>query len=447
MELYILTYVSFVILSGSCCILHFLASRTNKDGISGRNPAFIKFQHEYFLVYFFAVFADWLQGPYLYKLYSVYGFMESQIAILYVCGAAAGVLFGTVAGFLADRIGRKKLCVTFTVLYTVTCFMKLSRNYFILIVGRILGGISTSLLFCAFEAWYVHEHLERHDFPSEWLLVTISRTSWWNGVLAIAAGVTANVCAEWLSLGPVSPFMLAIPCLITAGVLIIIRWPENYGSQKVNFRKACFQGLQNIVFDKKIMYIGAIGALFESVMYMFVFLWTPILDPGNPPLGIVFASFMVCILIGSSIFQLFHAWQLPLQNILVGSILLALFAILLSVGAIHPTKMKLSSAFLSFVVYEIAIGIYFPTMGLIRNKIIPDSHRATIMNWFRVPLNILSCGGLIFLHEDVMGHGNRVIFIICTALLAVAAAAAARFLSLVFGDERLKVQTATTELI
>ena len=42
------------------------------------------FQRSFYLVYFAALLGDWLQGPYVYKLYAYYGFKESQIAVLYV---------------------------------------------------------------------------------------------------------------------------------------------------------------------------------------------------------------------------------------------------------------------------------------------------------------------------------------------------------------------------
>ena len=65
------------------------------------------FQKSFFLVYFLALLGDWLQGPYVYKLYAYYGFKESQIAILYVVGFASSVLFGTCTGPLADLWGRR----------------------------------------------------------------------------------------------------------------------------------------------------------------------------------------------------------------------------------------------------------------------------------------------------------------------------------------------------
>ena len=68
---------------------------------------FHSFQKSFFLVYYLALLSDWLKGPYVYKLYSHYGFEESQIAVLYVAGFASSVVFGTCTGPLADIWGRR----------------------------------------------------------------------------------------------------------------------------------------------------------------------------------------------------------------------------------------------------------------------------------------------------------------------------------------------------
>ena len=60
-------------------------------------------------MYFLALLGDWLQGPYVYKLYAFYGFKESQIAVLYVAGFASSVIFGTCTGPIADIWGRRKM--------------------------------------------------------------------------------------------------------------------------------------------------------------------------------------------------------------------------------------------------------------------------------------------------------------------------------------------------
>ncbi|XP_077978561.1 molybdate-anion transporter-like [Glandiceps talaboti] len=433
-----LVYVSFGILSFICAISQFLASRTKQEEIVTSNPTFIQFQRSYFLVYFLALAADWLQGPYLYKLYSYYGFIEPQIAVLYVCGFASSVIFGTGTGVLADKFGRKKLCMIFSVIYSISCLTKLSRNYGVLILGRVLSGISTSLLFSAFEAWYVHEHTETYDFPTEWLPVTFSKATLWNGILAIMAGIVANLFSGAFKFGPVAPFMLAIPFLVASGILVTIQWKENYGNKKIRLGKSCIEGLRHIIQNRRTMLIGAIQSLFESVMYIFVFIWTPLLDPAGPPLGIVFSCFMVCIMIGSSVFQLLLYWKIAPYNILNASLVLGLISMLVCVASTNPRHFSPPASYIAFLLLEFACGMYFPAMGFLRSQVLPEAHRVGIMNWFRMPLNLIACVGLMMLHGDPSQMGERNIFAICTILMGIAMICGFNFAALVKDDEELK---------
>ena len=61
--------------------------------------------------------------------------------------------------------GRKRACVTYCIAYILSCITKHSPQYKILMLGRILGGIATSLLFSAFESWLVAEHNKVRTVP------------------------------------------------------------------------------------------------------------------------------------------------------------------------------------------------------------------------------------------------------------------------------------------
>lgn len=419
-------------------MLQVLAYRTRNDFSVGNNPQFLKFQRGYFAAYLMAMFADWLQGPYLYKLYSYYGFQEEQIAVLYVFGFASSVVIGVWSPLAADKFGRKKLCLSFTVLYSVSCLLKLSRSYGVLIIGRVIGGVATSVLFSAFEAWYVHEHVETHDFPKEWIAVTFAKASTWNGILAVTAGIVTNVISEWFEMGPVAPYMLAVPFLIVAGVFVSTHWIENYSVSKVKFRKACADGFKGIMSSEMIFMVGVIEALFESVIYIIIFLWTPIMEPGKPSLGLVFSCFMVCILAGQGLFQILTARHIEVPLLLLASCGIALFANMMCVSSTHPQNANFNLSFIALCIFQFAVGIYFPTMGHLRSHIVPEQHRWSITNWFRVPINLISCVVLMLLHEDVFRHGNRMIFVICTALLLLSLLCGARFYRLAKQDESLK---------
>ena len=46
---------------------------------------------------------DWLQGPYVYALYSYYGFDVKDIGRLFIAGFGSSMIFGTIVGSLADK--------------------------------------------------------------------------------------------------------------------------------------------------------------------------------------------------------------------------------------------------------------------------------------------------------------------------------------------------------
>ena len=408
------------IAASAAIVTKFLLDKVKKEQVIVNNPAFLDFQRNYFVVYYLALLAEWFQAPYLYKLYSFYGFIDTQIAIIYVSGFISSVIFGTYAGFLADAWGRKKLCILFTILYSICCVTKLSRNFTVLITGRIIGGMSTSLLFSSFDSWYTHEHLQTNEFPPEWIQITFSKASSINSIIAITAGIIANAVSDWFGFGPVAPFVFAIPFLVLAGLIIKCSWNENYG-KKGKIVKPCCESLRLIVTDRKIFITGAVQALFESVMYIFVFLWTPVLDPAKPPLGIVFASFMACIMLGGQIFE-----GLSMRGIKVTIIIpIVIHATMLAnVAASYASANHPGTTFLIFIIIELLCGIYFPAIGKLRYFTLPEAHHGGIINWFRVPLNAIAALVLLALHDTHSPHGISAIFALCAALLCIAGLAA-----------------------
>ena len=69
----------------------------------------------------------------------------------------------------------------------------------------------------------------------------------------------------------------------------------------------------------------------------------------------------------------------------------------------------------AFCVYEATVGVFWPAIGSLRSKYIPDAGRATIMGLFRIPLNVLVCV-LLVIQGWVPLHS---VFSICVACLAI----------------------------
>ncbi|PWZ18735.1 Coatomer subunit beta'-1 [Zea mays] len=188
----------------------------------------------------------------------------------------------------------------------------------VLMIGRILGGIATSLLFSAFESWFVAEHNKR-GFDLQWLTITFSKAIFLgNGLIAIVYGLFANLLAENLGFGPVAPFDAAA-CFLAIGMAIIMSsWSENYGDpfESKDLMAQFKVAAKAIASDEKIALLGAIQSLFEGSMYTFVFLWTPALSPNEEdiPHDFIFATFMVSSMLGSSIASRLLARKLKVEG-------------------------------------------------------------------------------------------------------------------------------------
>lgn len=124
----------------------------------------------------------------MYTLYSSYGV---DVGTLFLTGFLSSAVFGTFLGIYVDSWGRKFGCVVFCVLEVIINILEHIPSMPCLLVGRVLGGLSTSLLFTAFESWMVAEHRKR-GFPESLLASTFSISSWGNGFVAIIAGFVAQ---------------------------------------------------------------------------------------------------------------------------------------------------------------------------------------------------------------------------------------------------------------
>ncbi|KNC46020.1 major facilitator superfamily transporter [Thecamonas trahens ATCC 50062] len=361
-----------------------VVGRSGADGSGGvvAPVAFVRFQRNYLAVYLLAMGADWLKGPYAYVLYESYGFSNGDIALLFMGGFGASMVFGTVAGSVADTLGRKRAVLAFALAYSLASLTKLSSSFGVLLGGRVASGIATSLLFSVFEAWMVCEHNARGFDPSL-LADTFSKTTLGNGMVAVTAGLLASGLAE--RFGFVAPFLAAVVPLVALGAIVAVTWPENYGDASVNVGQGMANGLSTLLTTPKVLCLGLAQALFEGGMYVFVFMWSPALATAETrdtlPYGFIFAVFMVCVMVGSAIFGLVAGFSLKAVPIVLH---VAAASAMATVAYCNASKAVVYGAFLTF---EVACGMFFPSYGTLRSMHVPEAARSAVMNFTRVPLN------------------------------------------------------------
>lgn len=387
------------------------------------NDEFQKLQRRYLIVYCLASFSDWLQGPYVYSLYKNYGYNEGDIAVLFIIGTMSNSLFGTITGALADMYGRKILCISYGLLYSGCCLTKLFANFHLLLVGRMLGGISTSILYSAFDSWYINEHVNYYKLPSEWLSNTFAKATFYNAMLAILAGLMSFFLVNTLEFGPVAPFITAIPFLIITSVYVLTFLNEHYihnsNSASASVKKSVLLWLTN----KNIFTLSIVQSLFEGVIYLFIFIWTPALEPLGPPLGLVFASFMLAMMIGSKIYSiLLGSNYLDSKKLLQLSTFLATISFLvcfLVKSDLFIDYLPYTICYFCFILFEISIGIYFPSMTYLKSQVIPEKIRVTISNVIKIPSNIFICLSLFGVHLNQENKKTKIDIIYTTYLICL----------------------------
>lgn len=254
---------------------------------------------------------------------------------------------------------------------------------------------------------------------------SFSAAAYGNSIIAIIAGLIANKIASMNKLtlysesiipiyigGYLNPFDAALVALIACGIAASLLWKENFGEVESNvnshdqssgsrtpeFVSVLQKAFTTTVSNPEILLCGFISSFFEGSMYIFVFMWTPALtalteknssDEVNLPFGLIFSTFMVCCMAGSSLFSI-------LSERMAGE---HLGVLLFAVGSLAMATISMSisdtASFLAMNVFEVCVGMYFPIMGTMKGSIVPESQRSAIYNLYRIPLNFIVLASLL----------------------------------------------------
>jgi len=195
--------------------------------------------------------------------------------------------------------------------------------------------------------------------------------------------------------GPVGPLLSTIPFLLVAFVVPFFMWDENYGNASISLRTTLGQGVAAIAGSRHVFLLGLMQTLFEGSMHVFVFMWTPTLqgisgvEKKELPLGQIFSCFMACMAVGSSTYSLLLQWitsgKESKSEVVGAKVFLLAGASFLATFMVNRFEL----AVLSFVMFEVTCGLYFPMISTLRSQHIPEKSRAAVMSLFRLPVNIV----------------------------------------------------------
>ena len=380
------------------------------------------FQAQYLSVYLVVMLADWLQGTNMYTLYTSY---NVDVGTLFLTGFLSSAVFGTFLGVYVDKWGRKLGCIIFCVLEIVINTLEHVPSMPVLLLGRVLGGLSTTLLFSAFESWMVTEH-RRRGFHKDLLCSTFSIASWGSSVMAICAGLLAQISSDMF--GDIGPFQLAIALTCAALVMIIMWWGENYGDEgregagkdsqaprddrkdtaEESILASIRSAMTTIWTSPAILYLGLSQAFFEGAMYTFVFLWVPSMQvvfkksghsSDDLPIGLVFSCFMLAMTIGGMLFGSI----LPIFPGRANGLCIFTYVLAAASMCVPVVKFDFWWVFGGFLVLEAMVGMFNSCGAQQRSEIYPGDKQSSIMSVFRLPLNLLVVAG-----TNAANHANDV---------------------------------------
>ncbi|RDA91214.1 hypothetical protein CP533_3384 [Ophiocordyceps camponoti-saundersi (nom. inval.)] len=373
--------------------------------------------HWRFLVpYALAVAADWLQatdlkplqGPHLYALYrDDKQLPEQNIALLYAVGFLSAAVSTVFVGQFINYVGRRAACSFCCCLNGFSTALILCRSMPILILGRILGGMATTLLFSAFETWMISEYhfleLDQSTLPLKTILENMTLV---NSAVAMLSGVAGDALVAASGMRGM-PFYLANLCCPMAQVLLLFLWrddrPQGFlwfpwrhvkpSDPVVEWRWRDYKlGIKTVLTSKKISALTFATCCFEGAMYLFIFFWTAALTSARlkvgidekPPLGLIFSSFMCAMMAGSLISA---TVETPSRQSATTDLYLAMVigSGSLSCAVLFEDERKL---FWAFCILEATIGAYFPAMGFLKSESVDDDMRGHVYGALRLPLNL-----------------------------------------------------------
>ena len=401
------------------------AAAADQSGPSKRSakakPKSVKsLQLRFLPVFWLLRLAFWMSGPYFYQVYASKVFngepaTQTIISRIFLVGFGSIALFGPMMGRLLDTYGRKKGTLTAALLYTVGALSTTCDTLSMIFARRAIGGLGTSLLGSAPEAWVVSEAMRGKSGDASYLSETFGIAYSYDPVVAIISGQISGAVAKHR--GPTGPFLFLPAFLVGACLIAIVFWGENKAtkaafpnaedvSDKDAPKKATVRDGLNIIWqDKKLLMLGAIQSLFEGSMYIFVSQWPPAMAAAITkvygkgaavPFGTVFSCFMACCMIGSSIFTSTSRRGIFLEKQKTKMLMLASASLAFATYIIATTS-DVYGLVLALFVFEGCVGFYFPMMGTMRSKFLPDSHRSVIMSIYGIPLNVFVVTVFLFM--------------------------------------------------
>jgi len=305
-SIYYLTYSLLCVIIG---IVYLKIKST--EGVTITTNEFKLFQSGFLTGYSLMILGELMSTACFFHTFIYLNLSVEQITKLYVITIASTTIFGVVMEVI-DIGSRKNKCVLSAILYAISMSSVFFGGHFdMLLMGRIVFGVASSIHHSAFDAYVITEHTSQ-GFPDDWLSQTFTSLTHAIALVAALSGVLGQTAGVSYPLGTA-----ALSCAVfsLSGVYISFVWSkDSYNGSRFmlsQFLQSVSQTVQAARANRQAALLIGITSLCESAITIFTYYWAPWMVSLTSELGhalpfeIIFASFVVASLLGTYMTQLF----------------------------------------------------------------------------------------------------------------------------------------------
>ena len=351
--------------------------------------------------------ASWVRAPYVFAIYNrIHGFTRNEIGYLYAVDNTTALLLGPLMGSLCDLYGRKRFTVIYCLCIVLHVSLVVTGSRQLAWVAQIVSGLSSCIMDSAFESWInfeakgLFEGQKSEQMKNSYLREIFTKQITLDCFCSLVLTGTGTLL--YLHYGILYPFYVSFLLTIVAALVISFTWDENNMELLTEMSRLQAECEEDLGFKQKIhsawvelrrnmplLCVGGIESCFKISLQLFLFIWTPLLEETigtyvHP--GAIYACFMLARLIGAEAFEFLKI--ILATNTYLVSIILTTTSCICFFLAYHI--FNFDTRLLVFVYWDGISGIFAPLFSSLRAQMITESNRSTIMNFFRIPINICS---------------------------------------------------------
>jgi hypothetical protein len=372
-------FLSYGVIS-LCLIVAFIRIKS-EEGVVITTREFQNFQTGFISGYSAVILCELIASASFYHTFVSLHLSLEQITKLYL----TTIIASTVANLLNEVVeisSRKEKCILSAFLYSASMFsIFFGGHYEMLLMGRMVYGVAQALQQNAFETYALHEHASR-GFPEDWLSHTFSVLTHTMALMAALSGIVGQIFAGFGNLGCV-----AFCCIlfVLVAVYLLVVWEKDVNVPRFMMSGFLYnfnQAVSSLRSNRQMLLLLIVSSLCETSIIIFTFYWAPWLtdlskeENKHLPYEIIFSSFVISSMFGNYLFQIFVAKQNLIGVDQIFQILLISSSTAYFLGATSSTPIV---AYLVSLVVQCCVGMYWPSIGFLRGKIILPELRNTFL--------------------------------------------------------------------